>query len=44
VGALNAINGVSNEGRMLRRLVVEQWTIAWGKSELGREGAGEATQ
>jgi hypothetical protein len=44
VGALNTINCVSSEGRMLHRLAVEQWTIAWGKSELGREGAGEATQ
>jgi hypothetical protein len=44
VGALNAINGVSSEGRTLRHLAVEQWTIAWGKSEFGQEGAGEATQ
>jgi hypothetical protein len=44
VGALNTINGVSSEGWTLHRLAVEQWTIAWGKSELGREGAGEAMQ
>jgi hypothetical protein len=44
VGALNVINGVSSEGRTLHHLAVEQWTIAWGKSKLDLEGAGEAMQ